>query len=137
MGLGAGVAYGVSAVLIRKGVGELAPPLVGAAMAMLFGAIGLFLAAGRGVRPDLNKGRKSVLLLIASGFVAACGVLSTYFALSLAPVVVVTPVQSTTPIFTLLWSWLFLGSLEKITPRLVIGSFMVVGGIVLITLGMP
>lgn len=134
-GIGAGLSYGVSAVLIRQGVGDMTVPLVGAAIAMLAGTAGLFVIGGRGLKPGIAGRKKSVLLLLASGVVSAGGVTATYFALSQAPVTVVGPLQSTTPLFALLWAWLFLGHLEKITRRLIIGSVLVVAGVVLITVG--
>jgi len=134
-GLGAGLSYGVSAVLIRQGLGEMAPPLVGAAIAMLAGTLGLTVLSGHSLKSALVGGRKAIVLLLSAGIMAALGIIASFFALSMAPVVVVSPVQSTTPLFALLWSWLFLGHLEKITPRLVLGCVLVVSGITLITLG--
>lgn len=134
-GIGAGFAYGVSAVFIRQGVETMAPPLVGATIAMLCGTLGMFILGGHGVKASLMENRKSVIILLCAGLAAAGGIISSYFALSMAPVVVVSPIQSTTPLFALLWSWLFLGRLERITPRLVLGSVLVVIGIALITLG--
>jgi drug/metabolite transporter (DMT)-like permease len=134
-GIGAGLSYGISSVLVRQGVGDMAPPLVGAAIALLSGTIGLSVMGGRGVKAGVTESRKAVGLLLLSGLAAACGITSSFFALSMAPVVVVSPLQSTNPLFALLWSWLFLGHLEKITPRLVLGSVLVVAGVILITLG--
>ena len=59
-GLGAGLAYGISAVLIRRSVGDLAPPLVGAAIAMAAGSLGLFVLGGRGVKSSLVESKKTV-----------------------------------------------------------------------------
>ncbi len=134
-GIGAGLAYGVSAVLIRQGVGAMAPPLVGAAIAILCGTSGLFVIGRRSIKATLVGNKKAVILLLCAGLAGACGVLSSYFALSIAPVVIISPLQNTTPLFTLLWSWLFLGRLERITPRLVLGTVLVVSGIVLVTFG--
>lgn len=134
-GIGAGLSYGVSAVLVRQCLGAMAPPLVGAAIAMLCGTLGLLVIGGHGVKASLVGNRKALILLLLAGVAAACGIISSFFALSMAPVVVVSPLQSTTPLFTLLWSWLFLGWLERITPRLVLGSILVVSGIALITFG--
>ncbi len=134
-GIGAALAYGASSVLIRQGIGGLAPPLVGAAIALLSGTLALAVMGARGVRASLAQNRKSIGFLLLSGTAAACGIMSSFFALSLAPVVVVSPLQSTNPLFALLWSYLFLGRLEKITPRLVLGTILVVGGVNLVTLG--
>ncbi|MEE8418666.1 MAG: hypothetical protein V3S02_00975, partial [Dehalococcoidales bacterium] len=73
-GIGAGLFYGVSAVLIRQGVGDMAVPLVGAAIAMLAGTAGMFAIGGRGLKTGVAGRKKSVLLLLASGAVSAGGV---------------------------------------------------------------
>lgn len=136
-GIGAGLSYGISSILIRRGVGDLTVPIVGAAIAMLSGSIWLSIIGGRNIKTGLADGRKAIFLLLSSGVVSAAGIIASFFALSVAPVVVVSPLQNTTPLFTLLWSWLFLGQLERITLRLVLGSVLVVTGVILITLGRP
>ncbi len=133
-GIGAGLCYGVSSVLIKRGVGSMAPPLVGAAVSLLAGMLGLSVLGARSIRTDLDK-KKGIGFMLLAGITAACGVISMFYALSMAPVVVVAPLQSINPLFALLWSYLFLGRLERITPRLVIGSVLVVTGVILITLG--
>ena len=134
-GIGAALAYGTSSVLIRQGVAGLATPLVGAAIALFSGTLSLAIVGARDLRADLAQKRRSIGLLLISGVTAAFGVMSSFFALSMAPVVVVSPLQSTSPLFALLWSHLFLGKLEKITLRLVLGSILVIAGVALITIG--
>ena len=133
-GIGAGMCYGVSSVLIKHGMGGMAPPLIGAAVSLFAGMLGLSVLGARSIRTDIDK-KKGIGFMLLAGITAACGVISMFFALSMAPVVVVAPLQSTNPLFALLWSYLFIGRLEKITPRLVIGCILVVTGVILITLG--
>lgn len=47
---------------------------------------------------------------------------------------VVVPLSRVVPLWVMLWSWLFLGQLERITKRVVLAAAMVVAGGVLITL---
>ena len=133
-GIGAGMCYGVSSVLIKHGMGGMAPPLVGAAVSLLAGMVGLSVLGARSIKTDLDK-RKGIFFMLLAGITAACGVISMFFALSMAPVVVLAPLQSTNKLSALLWTYLFIGRLEKITPRLVIGCILVVSGVILITLG--
>jgi drug/metabolite transporter (DMT)-like permease len=132
---GAALAYGSSTVLIRVGVADLAPPLVGAALAMLSGTLVLAVVGISRPQSSLRQKKRSVTFLLLAGVLAGLGVLSSFLALSMAPVVIVNPLQSINPLFTLLWAHLFLGQLEKITPRLVLGTLIVVIGITLITIG--
>ncbi len=136
-GIGAGMSYGISAVLIRYGVGELSTPLVGAAVSLLVGAIVLSIMGIRNIRKDLVEKKKGLVFMLLSGILSAGGIAASFFAYSIAPVVVVSPLQSTNPLFALLFSGLFLSRLEKITPRLILGCVLVVTGVILITLGRP
>jgi len=135
-GISAALAYGVTAVLVRRGVADLAPPLVGAAVAMLSGTIVIAITGTRNLDlPNLMQNKRAIVFLLIAGVAASCGVMSSFFALSLTPVVVVSPLQSTNPLFALLWSHLFISHLERITLKLVVGSFLVVAGAVLVTIG--
>jgi len=135
-GIGGALAYGGSSVLVRYGVADLAPPLVGAAVALLAGTLGLAIIGARRLdRTSLTQNTKPTVFLVLAGVMAALGIVASFFALDMAPVVIVSPLQSTSPLFALLGAYLFLGHLEKITLRLVVGSFLVVFGVILITLG--
>jgi drug/metabolite transporter (DMT)-like permease len=134
-GIGAGLAYGVSSVLIKYSVSSLATPLVGASISLFIGTIGMGFFGGRGFKSSVSGNRKGTVFMLLSGAAAACGIICAFFALDMSPVVVVTPLQSTNPLFALLFSYLFLGRLEKIAPRLIAGSVLVVAGVVLITVG--
>ncbi len=136
LGISAALAYGLSSVLIRQGVSGMAPPLVGASVSLLSGTLTLAVVGARDFKANLSK-KRAIIMLLISGIAAALGVISNFFALSMAPVVIVSPLQSTSPLFALLLSNLFLSHLEKITPRLIVGSVLVVGGIILITFGKP
>jgi len=131
--IGAAMAYGVVAVLIRKGVGDLTPPLVGAAIALLSGTVFTGITGAKGLGSDIMQRRRSVGFLLASGVAAGLGILASFFALSMSNVVIVSPLQSTNPLFSLLLSYLFLRQLEKITFRVVIGTLFVIAGVALIT----
>lgn len=135
-GIGSALAYGTSSVFIRRGVTNLAPPLVGAAIALLAATLGLAIFSLRDLSgTSLRQNRQAVGLLLISGVANSLGIIASFFALSLAPVVTIGPLQSINPLFTLLFSHLFLSHLEKITPKLVVGSLLVVVGVILITLG--
>lgn len=135
-GIGAALAWGISSVFIRQGVVDLAPPLVGAAVGLLSGTLALAIIGTRNLGgANLVQNKRSIVFLLISGVTASLGAVSSFFALSLAPVVLVSPLQSTSPLFTLLLSYLFLSHLERITPKLILGSILVVVGAVLLTIG--
>jgi drug/metabolite transporter (DMT)-like permease len=56
------------------------------------------------------------------------------YALSFGPVVTVTPLTATLPLWVVIGSKLFLRDVEKITTRTVIGAILVVAGTIAISL---
>jgi len=134
-GIGAALAYGASSVFIRQGISNLAPPLVGAAVSLLSGTLVFLIIRVRDFSANLTQNRKAVGFFLLAGLASSLGIVSSFFALSLTPVVTVSPLQSTSPLFVMLWSYLFLRRLERITPRLILGSVLVIFGVILITIG--
>ena len=89
----------------------------------------------RHIAADLGKSsRKSFIFFGVSGVFSSAGVLSMYFALSKAPLVMVSPIFAINPLITLLLAHIFLNKLEKITTRTVLGTILVVSGVSIITL---
>ncbi len=134
-GIGAALAYGVSSVLIREGINNLAPPLVGATVSLLSGTLVFLIIRARDLGANLAQNRQSVGFFLLAGLAASFGIVASFFALSLTPVVTVSPLQSTSPLFAMLLSYLFLRRLERITPRLISGSVLVIFGVILIAIG--
>ncbi len=132
---GAALAFGTSSVLIRKGLGTLSTPLVGATLAMLSGTLILAIMVTRNLEKNLRQKKREVGFLLLTGVCYGLGMAATYLSLSLAPVVMVAPITSSSPLFTLLLAHFFLGRLERITPRLVLGTVLVVAGATLATIG--
>lgn len=75
----------------------------------------------------------------AYGYFVACGLLSAlslfalFAALERGRVVIVDPLSSPTSLFAILFTFIFLRRVEKITGQLVIGAVLVISGVVLIT----
>jgi len=59
------------------------------------------------------------------------------YALTFGPVVMVTPLTATLPLWVVLLGKLFLRDVEKITARTVVGALLVVCGTIAITLTKP
>ena len=78
--------------------------------------------------------RQSIGYFAGGGAFESLGLLLVLYALTYGPVVVVTPLTATLPLWVVLGSKLFLRDLEKITPRIVAGAALVVAGTIAITL---
>ena len=133
--IGAALAWGASAVLTRQSLGGVTPPLTGAAVALLSGALILGAISVKDRQPDLRQKKKAVGFIVISGAAAGCAVALYFFALSMAPVVIIAPIAYSYPMFALLLSYLFLGQLEKVNIRVVVGTIAVVAGIALVVMG--
>ena len=130
-----GMAYAVGAVLTRQGITDLTSPLVGSAVSLLAGMLVMGVIMGRRLESNFRKKKMSVLFFWLAGLASGFGALSNFFALSMAPVVIVSPIQNTYPLFSLLFAQIFLGRLERISFRRVLGTVFIVGGVTLITMG--
>lgn len=127
-------AWGAGAVVIRKAVAEGASPLGGAVVSLLFGGIILgLMSLGQYDRHLRHQGRALTLFLI-SGLASGLGVVAYFFALQLAPVVVVSPVSNVTPLLTIVIVQIFLRRLERATLRVWLGGLLVVTGVALVSM---
>ena len=130
----AAIAYGASQVTARHGVSDFQAPLVGITIALAFASLGFILIVARNLdsRPaDVCRGS---LFFGAAGIFSAVGMASMFFAVQHAEVVVVSPVASTNPLFTLFFAAILLRSIEQLNPRILIGSALVVLGVIVISI---
>ena len=131
----AAVCYGSSQFLASKLVTKETPPLVVATFGLLVGILVLSAVSHRSLINDRGAPKRAFLFMALSGVSASAAVAFSYIALSLAPVIVVAPVTSITPLVSLAIAHLFLQRLEKITLRIWIGAVLVVTGVIIIALG--
>jgi len=78
--------------------------------------------------------RKAFWPFLISGLFETAAVLLMLFAFTLGPVVIVSPIASTTPIWTAILSAIFLRKVERINLASVIGTVCVVAGVIAISL---
>ena len=136
LALGAAATFASRDVISRHVVGSIAPPLVTAAFALTIGGGLLFLLTYRDVIHSFRRlPRKYLVICGLAGVCQGFAVASLFQALSRAPVTVVSPINASSPLFTLLLAHLFLQRLEHISPLLVVGTLLSVTGVVLVVLG--
>jgi len=78
--------------------------------------------------------RRAFWPFLISGVFETTAVLLMLFAFTLGPVVIVSPIASTTPIWTAILSAIFLRKVERINLASVIGTVCVVAGVIAISL---
>jgi DME family drug/metabolite transporter len=131
--LSAGLVSAVSQTLRKQGLNVLPDPFVAAATvtSVTLTLFIIFLFATKRM-PQLRVGRESFPFFFAAALIAVAAQVSNFIALGRADVSVIIPLLNTTPLFTVLFSALFLRSLETITPRIIYGAILMVAGIVTI-----
>jgi drug/metabolite transporter (DMT)-like permease len=128
------VSYGLGTVIARKAVSE-ASPYITALIALLAGLVALTAFSAGNLAGDLKAAPKRTYLhLSLAGMFAVFGLVLLYVALTKAPVAVVAPVSSLTPMFALVLSHFFLQRLERITLKVIAGTILVVVGVALVSI---
>ena len=138
LAFGAAGCYGTTNVVVKQLTIDYTSPLVVATISLFFGILLVAPVAARQAVAVLPEARRSPGFLVyagLSGLAAATGVNCTYFALQQAQVVVVAPIVSANPLFTLLLAALFLPRQENVNRWLVLGIGVTVGGVALVVLG--
>ena len=138
LALGAAGCYGTTNVVVRALTLDYTSPLVVSTISLLFGMLLVAPVAAKQAVAAIPVARQSpgfVMYAGLSGLAAATGVNCTYFALQQAEVVVVAPIVSANPLFTLILASLFLSVQENINRWLVLGTAVTVGGVALVVLG--
>jgi drug/metabolite transporter (DMT)-like permease len=136
LAMGAAASFASRDIISRHVVGSIAPPMVTAAFALSIGAVLLFMLTYRDVINSLrNLPRKYLALCCLAGVCQGLAVAFLFQALSRAPVTVVSPINASSPLITLLLAHLFLQRLEHINPLLLLGTLLSVGGVVLVVVG--
>ncbi len=133
-GLGAGILYGSSPVLVKWGLGEAGAPVAGTFISYIAATSAMsFTLLHRGQRDNLmGIDRVAVLWFSISGALVASAQLFRYVALSLSPMSVVGPLFSASRMLVIVFSFIFNRKLETFSPRVLVGAVLVVSGTVIL-----
>ena len=138
LAFGAACCYGTTNVVVRALTLDYTSPLVVSTISLLFGMLLVAPVAAKQTVAAIPVARQSPGFLVyagLSGLAAATGVNCTYLALQRAEVVVVSPIVSSNPLFTLLLAGLFLSAQENVNRWLVLGIIVTAAGVALVVLG--
>jgi len=124
-----------STQVIRKiGLAQITLPILGAAVTTgtSFVAVAVSLSVTRNWSA-VTFDRQSLGYFLLAGCAVTLGVASVYMSLYLSDVVIVAPLASLSPLYSLVLSAVFLREVEVITMRKVVAAGLIVLGVVLIT----
>lgn len=128
---------GFSEVFRKTGLLALHSPILGAAVANVTGCLFTlsYMGLSGNLRGALVLPRRSLWYFLGSGFAVTAAWVLAFSALAGGALVRVTPLLTTSPLFTLLISYFFLKGIERITPKITFGAVLIVGGIIFMKLG--
>jgi uncharacterized membrane protein len=133
--IGAAGLFGSGFVIRRFGLSETSvTPLQAVAVNETAALLSLAGFGIFGAEKRFEATAKSYGYFLLGGAVTAVGLLAFFTALSVpeGKVASVDPIAATAPLFTVIFSYLFSGTPEKITLRLVVGILLTVSGAVLV-----
>lgn len=127
---------GFSQILRKFGLAAVPHPVLAAAVtattSLVVVSLSLWVGSRRKKVLALNKG--CFPFYLAAGLAVSLGMVTIYYALDLGKVVVVIPISSTGPLFTLTLTALFLKGVERVTLKIVLGAALIISGVILLTL---
>ena len=132
----AGFSYGLAYVMRKMGVNNIPNPMMGvliqntAALACFMLAIPL---EKNHQAVDWRNARAWVTYSI-SGLLAFLANFFTFSALNLGQVVIVAPLVSLNPLFTLFLTWSFLRKVERVTWNILLGAIFIISGAAILSL---
>jgi drug/metabolite transporter (DMT)-like permease len=134
LGVGSGLSWGISPIMVKIGLAGSGIPAAGAFISCLAATIVLsFFMLKPNTRVDFKAITKGPLgLFLIMGLLVNTSQLLRYTALGMAPASVVSPLFSTTPIFQLLLAFLFNRKLEVFNKPIILGTIAVVIGSILL-----
>ncbi len=116
----------LSSVVIKIGLQMYDDPILASSVGYL-SAFMVFLASRIFSSSDLNISEGKFFVL--AGLFVGIGHLLRYYALSIYPVSVVEPILSVYPLFTLIFSYIFIRNIEFFDRRIILGSVLIVVGV--------
>lgn len=125
---------GTTQVILKMGLVHLPFPLLGAAVAAGTSLIVVTLSLIISKKVSmLVFNRTSLWFYTLGGITVTLGVASVFMSLHLSDLVIVAPLTSLSPLYSLILAAVFLRDLEVITPRIVTAAGLIVLGVVFIT----
>lgn len=127
--------YAASSTFRKVGLNILPEAVLGAVVGAMMSLIiyPIYLTATQRLG-DFRLSRSSLPYLIVGGVVVSLTWISMFYAFSLGAVSVVSSLMGTSPLFSLILSAVLLKDTEKITKNVIVGSIVIVTGIVVISM---
>ena len=133
--LGSAAGYSGMTVIAKTVVTDFAHPLVVASITSILGFLFLLPLTAQELPRTVRASRQSAMMYVLAGIAAGLGTICLLFSLERIDVVVALPLLSLGPLINLVIVRAFMQRLERLTIPLVLGTFVAVGGTVLVVVG--
>jgi len=133
--IGAALISTISQTLRKRALAIIPDPFVAAAVVTtvsLMLLLAFVFTTGR--TGQLPMERKSFVFFCVAAMVAVVAQIFNFVALGRGQLSVIIPLLNTTPLFTVLFSALFLRKIETVNSRIILGASLMVAGVILITI---
>jgi drug/metabolite transporter, DME family len=132
--IGAALISAISQSLRKQALAIIPDPIVAVAVVTtvsLMLLLGFVFTTGRS--EQLKMKREGFVFFLCAALVASAAQVANFIALARGELSVIIPLLNTTPLFTVIFSALFLRAVETINLRIMLGAVLMVAGVVLIT----
>jgi drug/metabolite transporter (DMT)-like permease len=131
--LGAALTSAISQTLRKQGLNLLPDPFIATLTVTLTSLVLFFIVIGFTRRVHLLRvNRSGLLLFVGAACIATAAQVMNFIALGQGDVAVILPLLNTTPLFSVLFSSLFLRQFETVTARVIFGAAVMVAGVAII-----
>jgi drug/metabolite transporter (DMT)-like permease len=131
--IGAALTSAISQTLRKQGLNLLPDPFIATLTVTLTSLVLFFAVIGFTHRVHLLRvNRSGLLLFVGAACTATAAQVMNFIALGRGDVAVILPLLNTTPLFSVLFSSLFLKQFETVTARVIIGAAVMVVGVAII-----
>jgi drug/metabolite transporter (DMT)-like permease len=131
--LGAALTSAISQTLRKQGLNLLPNPFIATLTVTLTSLALFFVVIGFTQRVHLLRvNRSGLLLFVGAACTATAAQVMNFIALGQGDVAVILPLLNTTPLFSVLFSSLFLRQFETVTARVIFGAAVMVAGVAII-----
>lgn len=125
---GASVAYGTRPLFLKLALEQSDAPLAGS----IIGAVAALIWSLLTDRPRVDSFRldRAFLWFLVGGITQTMALLALTFGLNEGDVSLVYSLTASAPLFTLLFTWVFLRGTERLDLRLIVGAVLVAAGVI-------
>ncbi|MBT3351193.1 MAG: DMT family transporter [Nitrospinaceae bacterium] len=127
--LGASLMFAIMPVVAKFGFALQNTPFV--AVGVAFSSAVVFLCVSRfglGIGGEIRFDRRSLRWFILAGLSTTLSAGFFWTSLSMGDVSIMMPLSRLGPLWAVLWTYLFLGHIERVTPRIFFSAFLIVSG---------